>query len=119
MSSKKSVHSPRPTNPLPRIHLAFNDATVKTKHLVIYSTIFGTLLTMGFLQLFNTRSFALVSAVAVCVFAFYGLGLAVIQGLPVTPRFKLTTLDRYVLRKRKVKKCTGEGGGGVLIDGYA
>lgn len=68
--------------------------TGKTKHLVIYCAVFGTLLTMGFMQLFNTRSFVLVSGVAVLVFAFYGLGLSVVQGLPLTPSMKLTAIAR-------------------------
>lgn len=68
----------------------------KTKHLVIHSAIFGTLLTMGLLQLFDTRSFILLSGVAVCVFTFYGLGLSVVQGLPLTPCVKLTTIKRFV-----------------------
>lgn len=64
-----------------------------------YCAVFGTLLTMGFLQLFNTRSFAIVSAVSLALFAFYGLGLSVVQGLPLTPRFTLTTISRYRSRK--------------------
>lgn len=58
---------------------------------------FGTLLTMVFLQLFNTRFFAIISAVALAMFAFYGLGLSVVQGLPITPRFRLTTISRLVM----------------------
>lgn len=78
--------------------------TGKTKHLVIYCSVFGTLLTMGFMILFSTRSFALVSAIAVFLFALYGLGLSIVQGLPLTPNFKLTTIDRRVVE-------TGGGGG--------
>lgn len=93
MACTTFVLYPRPlTRPPP--HPCSLNSTEKTKHLVIYCTIFGTLLTMGFMQLFNTRSFALVSGVAVGVFAFYGLGLSVVQGLPITPSVKLTTVDR-------------------------
>lgn len=63
---------------------------------MVYCAVFGTILTMGLLQLFNTRSFAIVSAVSLALFAFYGLGLSVVQGLPLTPRFKLTTISRYI-----------------------
>lgn len=66
----------------------------KTKHLVVYSAVFGTLLTMGFMALFSTRFFAMVSVLAFASFAFYGLGLSVVQGLPITPSIKLTTIAR-------------------------
>ncbi len=62
---------------------------------MVYCAIFGTLLTMALLQLFNTRSFAIVSGVSLAMFALYGLGLSVVQGLPLTPKFKLTTISRY------------------------
>eukprot|EP00904_Undaria_pinnatifida_P000099 jgi/Undpi1/1008/HiC_scaffold_10.g04472.m1 len=76
-------------------------AAEKTKSLVIYSAIFGTLLTMGVMQLFNTRSFALVAGVAAGAFAFYGLGLSVVQGLPLTPLFWLTTISRCEGKKKR------------------
>ncbi|CAM9143952.1 unnamed protein product [Pylaiella littoralis] len=89
----------------------------KTKHLVLYCAVFGTLLTMGLLQLFNTRSFAIVSVVALAMFAFYGLGLSVVQGLPLTPNFRLTTISRGVMLRihrrvlcpceRRLDQCGG------------
>lgn len=51
---------------------------------------------MGFMQLFDTRLFAILSGVSLPAFAIYGLGLSVVQGLPVTPNVKLTTISRYV-----------------------
>lgn len=70
---------------------------MKTKYLMVYSAVFGTLLTMGLMQLFSTRFFTPVSLVAFASFAFYGLGLSVVQGLPITPSIKLTTISRYMI----------------------
>ena len=53
------------------------------------------------MQLFNTRSFALVAGVAAGAFAFYGLGLSVVQGLPLTPLFWLTTISRCEGKKKR------------------
>lgn len=61
-----------------------------------YCAISGTLLTMGFMQLFDTRLFAILSGGSLAAFAIYGLGLSVVQGLPVTPNIKLTTISRYM-----------------------
>ncbi|CAN0429515.1 unnamed protein product, partial [Ectocarpus sp. 12 AP-2014] len=89
----------------------------KTKHLVVCCAVFGTLLTMFVLQLFNPRFFAIISAVALAMFAFYGLGLSVVQGLPITPRFHLTTISRGVMLRvhrrvvcpceRRLEQCGG------------
>ncbi|CAM9525001.1 unnamed protein product [Discosporangium mesarthrocarpum] len=69
-------------------------AAGKTKHLMVYSSVFGTLLTMGLMQLFNTSFFTLISLAAVGACAFYGMMLSVVQGLPITPKIKLTTIGR-------------------------
>lgn len=66
----------------------------KTKHIVAYSALFGTALTCGVMQLLDTRYYLIVAAGSLCTFAFYGLGLAVVQGLPITPKAKLTSISR-------------------------
>lgn len=74
--------------PLPSLH------SDKTKHLVCHCAIWGTLISMGFMCLFNMKKFWIASAAAFGAFAFYGLGLSVVQGLPLTPRILLTTISR-------------------------
>lgn len=67
----------------------------KTKHLACYCACFGTLLTMGLMKLLGTRPFWVMSVATFATLAFYGLGLSVVQGLPLTPNIKLTMISRY------------------------
>ncbi|CAM9487124.1 unnamed protein product, partial [Chrysoparadoxa australica] len=67
---------------------------VKARWLMGYSALCGTLLAAGVTALLDIDLVWIFTAVGLGTSAFYGAMLAVVQGLPITPLFKITTLSR-------------------------
>jgi hypothetical protein len=78
----------------------------KTRYMMLYCTVAGSLAAVFVTMLVNVALIWAAALAAAAACALYGLMLSVVQGLPVTPSFLLTTISKgVVLRLYKEADC--------------